>query len=91
MRLLEDGVPTSHSFNVGMNGNGDHSDYDTSDSESDMEEPEPVSATLVLRVVNEPPSPSVSRKSSSRSDEGPKFMNEIENGETFLQVCIIEP
>ena len=81
MKLLEDGehgedgVPIHHSFNLGLNGNTDHSDgYDTSESESDMEEVEPVSATLVLRLVSEPTSPSISRKSSENQ------------GETFLQV-----
>ena len=54
MRLLDEGVPTVHSFNVNLNGSGGYSDYDTSESESEIEEPEPVSATLVLRVVNEP-------------------------------------
>ena len=36
MHLLEEGVPTNHSINVGINGNNDHSDYDTSEDESDI-------------------------------------------------------
>jgi len=92
MRLLEDGeegVPTNHSFNMGLNGNTEHSDqYDTSDSESDIEEVEPVSATLVLRVFNEPSSPSQSRKSSFRRNQPPSFLNEEDKGETFLQVQV---
>ena len=80
MHLLEEGVPTNHSINIGMNGNDDHSDYDTSETDSDIEEPQPVSATLVLRVVTEPVSPPVYRKNSSRKDENHK--------DTFLQVNI---
>ena len=93
MRLLEDGeegVPTNHSFNMGLNFNTEHSDqYDTSDSESDIEEVEPVSATLVLRVFNEPSSPSQSRKSSFRRNQPPSFLNEEDKGETFLQVIYL--
>jgi len=88
MHLLEDGVPTNHSINIEMNGNGDHSDYDTSETESDMEEPEPVSATLVLRVVNETSYPSLSRKSSFMGDETPNSTRDTNNGETFLQVQV---
>jgi len=88
MYLLEDGVPTNHSITIGMNGNGDHSDYDTSETESDMEEPEPVSATLVLRVVNETSYPSLSRKSSFMGDEAPNSTRDTNNGETFLQVQV---
>merc|ERR1711892_581716 len=88
MHLLEDGVPTNHSIYIEMNGNGDHSDYDTSETESDMEEPEPVSATLVLRVVNETSYPSLSRKSSFMGDETPNSTRDTNNGETFLQVQV---
>ena len=89
MHLLEDGVPTNHSINIGMNGNDDHSDYDTSETESDMEEPEPVCATLVLRVVNDPASPPASRKSSDRKDETTHPGNtDTNHRETFLQVFL---
>ena len=51
--------------NNGNNGNNNNS-CDDSETESEAEEAEPVSATLVLRVVSEPPSPAASRKSSYR-------------------------
>ena len=51
--------------NNGNNGNNNGS-CDDSETESEAEEAEPVSATLVLRVVSEPPSPAASRKSSYR-------------------------
>ena len=74
MRLVEDtkqdhaltngnGV-NGHNGNIN-NGNNNNS-CDDSDTESEAEEAEPVSATLVLRVVSEPPSPAASRKSSYR-------------------------
>ena len=89
MHLLEEGVPTNHSINVGINGNNDLSDYDTSEDESDIEEPEPVSATLVLRVVNDSPtSPAISRKSSSRNDETFQEENGTNHRETFLQALL---
>ena len=51
----------------GNNNNGNNNNScDDSDTESEAEEAEPVSATLVLRVVSEPPSPAASRKSSYR-------------------------
>ena len=53
-----------HNGNIN-NGNNNNS-CDDSDTESEAEEAEPVSATLVLRVVSEPPSPAASRKSSYR-------------------------
>ncbi len=44
----------------------------------------------VLRVVNEPPSPALSRKSSSsqrRPNQGPpSFLHTDDHGDTFLQV-----
>jgi len=73
----------------GLNGNGVHNNNgDTTESESDIEEAEPVSATLVLRVVSEPPSPALSRKSSFRRDQPPAFLNEESRGDTFLQVQV---
>merc|ERR1711868_131588 len=92
-------VPDSHD-NIHVNGNGvngngngiNHVHYDDdcgSDTESEVEEAEPVSATLVLRVVSEPASPSVSRKSSfRRSDQPPTFLTEESRGEQFLQVQV---
>ena len=51
----------------GHNGNSNNGNScDDSETESEAEEAEPVSATLVLRVVSEPPSPAASRKSSYR-------------------------
>merc|ERR1712168_649465 len=73
----------------GTNGNGVHTTIeDPSDSESDMEDVEPVSATLVLRVVSEPPSPALSRKSSFRKDQPPAFLNHDSRGDNFLQVQV---
>ena len=91
MRLMEEEKkepPTGRQpAQNGLNGNGVHTNNgDTSDSESDIEEAEPVSATLVLRVVSEPPSPALSRKSSFRRDQPPAFLNEENRGDTFLQV-----
>ena len=71
---------------VNGNGNGIHAsngDGDTSESESDMEDAEPVSATLVLRIINEPPSPESSTnlvlKPDQSEDEGARRTS-------FLQV-----
>ena len=94
MRLMEEEKkepPTSRQpAQNGLNGNGVHTNNgDTSDSESDIEEAEPVSATLVLRVVSEPPSPALSRKSSFRRDQPPAFLNEESRGDTFLQVITV--
>merc|ERR1712002_610612 len=73
----------------GTNGNGVHTIIeDPSDSESDIEDVEPVSATLVLRVVSEPPSPALSRKSSFRKDQPPAFLNHDSRGDNFLQVQV---
>jgi len=72
----------------GVNGNGVHFNNCDTDSESDAEEPEPVSATLVLRVVSEPPSPALSRHNSFRKDQPPSFLNEDSRGDTFLQVQV---
>ena len=74
MRLVED-TKQDHALTNGNgvnghNGNNNNSNNnnscDDSDTESEAEEAEPVSATLVLRVVSEPPSPAASRKSSYR-------------------------
>ena len=74
----------------GTNGNGVHTIIeDPSDSESDIENVEPVSATLVLRVVSEPPSPALSRKSSFRKDQPPAFLNHDSRGDNFLQVIYL--
>ena len=92
MRLMEEAKKETNQKSVpnGTNGNGVHtSNGDASDSESDIEEAEPVSATLVLRVVSEPPSPALSRKSSFRRDQPPAFLNEENRGETLLQVITI--
>ena len=92
MRLMEEAKKETNQKPVpnGTNGNGVHtSNGDASDSESDIEEAEPVSATLVLRVVSEPPSPALSRKSSFRRDQPPAFLNEEPRGDTFLQVITI--
>lgn len=89
MRLLEDNKPEPNGHSV--NGNGVHTNgqCEDTDSESEVEEAEPVSATLVLRVVSEPASPSVSRKSSfRRSDQPPTFLTEESRGEQFLQVQV---
>ena len=41
----------------------------------------------VLRVINESPSPSLARKSTSlRRSQPPSFLNTDDTGETFLQV-----
>ena len=89
MRLIEDNKPETNGH--GVNGNGVHTNgaCEDTDSESEVEEAEPVSATLVLRVVSEPPSPSVSRKSSfRRSDQPPTFLTEESRGEQYLQVQV---
>ena len=71
MRLVEDtkqdqAVTNGNGVN-GHNGNSNNGNScDDSETESEAEEAEPVSATLVLRVVSEPPSPAASRKSSYR-------------------------
>ena len=76
MRLVEDtkqdqavtngnGV-NGHNGNSNNGNNGNNNSCDDSETESEAEEAEPVSATLVLRVVSEPPSPAASRKSSYR-------------------------
>ena len=98
MRLLEDtnkpDPSLSNGHGVNGNGNGVHSNgnggqCEDSDTESEAEEAEPVSATLVLRVVSEPPSPSVSRKSSfRRPDQPPTFLTEESRGEQYLQVQV---
>ena len=92
MRLVEEDkkdvrkTPIVNGTN-GMNGNGMTTSYDdASESDSDIEEVEPVSASLVLRVVSEPPSPALSRKSSFRRDQPPAFLSNDQRGETFLQV-----
>ena len=78
MRLVEQGedmpVPeTANGVNGGVHGhsngngvNGVHFPDMVSDDSEEEEEAEPVSATLVLRVVSEPPSPALSRKPSFR-------------------------
>jgi len=89
MRLVEEA--NKGPVQNGTNGNGVHAsngDESDSDSESDIEEAEPVSATLVLRVVSEPPSPALSRKSSFRRDQPPAFLNQEARGESFLQVQV---
>jgi len=96
MRLVDDTkMPVSQDVTNGVNGNHDgnngHHEYE-SESESEIEDAEPVSATLVLRVVSEPPSPSVSRKSSFRRDQPPSFLQDEPpshaRSEQFLQVQV---
>ena len=89
MRLVEEA--NKGPVQNGTNGNGVHAsngDESDSDSESDIEEAEPVSATLILRVVSEPPSPALSRKSSFRRDQPPAFLNQEARGGSFLQVIL---
>ena len=91
MRLLEESKAETNGHGVNGNGNGIHTNghCEDTDSESEVEDVEPVSATLVLRVVSEPASPSVSRKSSfRRSDQPPTFLTEETRGEQFLQVQV---
>ena len=73
----------------GVNGNGIHGingDDDTSESESDIEEAEPVSATLVLRLINEP----ASHESSTNNSLFKPDQNEGDGDRrtSFLQVII---
>ena len=57
--------------------------------QEEEEEPEPVSGTLILRVISEPASPSVSRKPSVRGrDQPPAFLTDSDRGEQFLQVQV---
>ena len=100
MRLGEQGeempVPETTNGNgvhgVTSNGNGVHFPDMVSDDSEEEEEAEPVSATLVLRVVSEPPSPALSRKPSFRRDQPPSFLadnndnNNSGRGEQYLQV-----
>ena len=90
MRLIEDPkMPGSVKTN-GVNGtnNGLHLTETDSEEEEEEEEPEPVSGTLVLRVISEPASPSVSRKPSVRRDQPPAFLTDTDRGEQFLQVQV---
>lgn len=90
MRLVEDGPPDKTGTSR-MNGKipvVQVGEEESSDDE-DIEEMEPVSATLVLRVLSEPPpSPSVSRKSSTRRNQPPHFLDTEDIQETFLQVQV---
>jgi len=85
-------MPVSQDLSNGVNGNGQHEYESASESESEMEDAEPVSATLVLRVVSEPPSPAVSRKGSFRRDQPPSFLTDEPpphaRSEQFLQVQV---
>lgn len=85
MRLIEDSKVGTN----GLNGNGVHL-ADSDSSEEEEEEPEPVSGTLVLRVISEPPSPSVSRKASVRRDQPPAFLTDQQSDRTeqYLQVQV---
>ena len=96
MRLIEDakvqgngGVKTN---GVNNGNNGLHLGEDDHTDEEDEEEiePEPVSGTLVLRVISEPPSPSVSRKPSVRRDrdQPPAFLTDTDRAEQYLQVQV---
>merc|ERR1712130_1041156 len=69
-------------------GNGLNGHTIIEESESDAEEVEPVSASLVLRVVSDTPSPSVSRKPSFRREGAPAFLTEEPSSGTFLQVQV---
>jgi len=75
----------AHSFS---NGNRNHVVDEDTDSESDVEELEPVSASLVLRVVSEAPSPNLPRKSTLKRDGAPAFLTEDSSCGTFLQVQV---
>ena len=92
MRLVEDtkqdhAVTNGNGVN-GHNGNSsngnNNNSCDDSETESEAEEAEPVSATLVLRVVSEPPSPAASRKSSYRCGLELATKHRSEN---FANVC----
>merc|ERR1719219_2621110 len=90
MRLIEDPkVPDNGGVKTnGVNGsNGLHLTETDSEEEEELE-PEPVSGTLVLRVISEPASPSVSRKPSVRRDQPPAFLTDSDRGEQFLQVQV---
>jgi len=94
MRLLEDVVADPETLGsvlngVKVNGTTARLTQDSSDEEEEEEEPEPVSATLVLRVVSDAASPSLSRKSSFRRNQPPGFLvHDDNNGDTFLQVQV---
>merc|ERR1712233_164346 len=81
------GHSNGHSNGHGNGLNG-HTIIEDSESESDAEEVEPVSASLVLRVVSDTPSPSVSRKPSFRREGAPAFLTEEPSSGTFLQVQV---
>merc|ERR1711971_59942 len=81
------GQANGHS-NGHSNGFNGHTIIEDSESDSDAEEVEPVSASLVLRVVSEAPSPSVSRKPSFRREGAPAFLTEEPSPGTFLQVQV---
>ena len=97
MRLIEDakvqgngGLKTN---GVNNGNNGLHlveSDTEQEEEEDEEVEPEPVSGTLVLRVISEPASPSVSRKPSVRRerDQPPAFLTDTDRGEHYLQVQV---
>jgi len=85
------GQANSHSnghSNGQSNGFNGYTIVEDSESESDAEEVEPVSASLVLRVVSDTPSPSVSRKPSFRREGAPAFLTEEPSSGTFLQVQV---
>lgn len=92
MRLIEDPKVPDNGASGGVKTNGINGNNGLhladSDSEEEEEEPEPVSGTLVLRVISEPASPSVSRKPSVRRDQPPAFLTDPDRGEQFLQVQV---
>ena len=96
MRLIEEakvqgngGVKTN-GVNNGSNGLHLGEEVDTDEEDEEEVEPEPVSGTLVLRVISEPPSPSVSRKPSVRRDrdQPPAFLTDTDRAEQYLQVQV---
>jgi len=87
--LQANGHSNGHSNGHGNGLNG-HTIIEDSESESDAEEVEPVSASLVLRVVSDTPSPSVSRKPSFRREGAPAFLTEEPSSGTFLQVSKLD-
>ena len=96
MRLIEEakvqgnGEVKTNGVNNGNKGLHLGEEVDTDEEDEEEVEPEPVSGTLVLRVISEPPSPSVSRKPSVRRDrdQPPAFLTDTDRAEQYLQVQV---
>lgn len=87
------GTPADQREQPKLNGkmNGERREQGEEDTSEEEEEMEPVSATLVLRVVNESPSPSLARKQNSNlrgRSQPPSFLSHEDYGDTFLQVQV---